>query len=508
MTRFKMIGFNLCLLCSASLIARPSDTVSCILSTIEDSVPSEKTNAVVIDSASLKVAAVSPKWSSGHGNPLLDFHFCADPTAVEYNGRLYVYGTNDHQQYDAVGRWGRNTYEHIKMLTMISTDDMVNWTYHGEIHTDSIAPWIVNSWAPSVVKREEADGKTHFYLYFSNSGVGTGVLTATSPIGPWSSPLNKSLVDAQTSGIDCKVPFDPGAVIDDQGKGWLAVGGACARIMRLGEDMVSIDGQPSPIQAAHHFEANELNYWDGTYIYTYNTDWQKRDDWSLDAPVPSTCSMSYMTSRTPLVTESWKYHHHYLKNPGECGFDYSNNHTHLHKYRGHWYIFYHTMTLQHDFLSEGGFRNLCVDEIEIDEKGLDIHMGEMTLEGPAQLQSLNPYEQQEAETTAATQGVLFEESGKVGNTLAYIIDDVGKIKVRGALFNKPPKRFIVTAKGKGTIEVHGLAGDRDLLVATVNINSKELKSVKTKVVLPLTGKADLYFVLKGKTLKFDNWTFK
>lgn len=48
----------------------------------------------------------------------------------------------------------------------MSTDDMVNWTYHGLIKTDSIAPWIVASWAPSIVKRKEKDGKTHFYLYF------------------------------------------------------------------------------------------------------------------------------------------------------------------------------------------------------------------------------------------------------------------------------------------------------------------------------------------------------
>ena len=36
-------------------------------------------------------------------NPILSNIFCADPTAVEYEGRLYIYGTNDHQQYEAVG---------------------------------------------------------------------------------------------------------------------------------------------------------------------------------------------------------------------------------------------------------------------------------------------------------------------------------------------------------------------------------------------------------------------
>ena len=47
-------------------------------------------------------------------NPISPDFFCADPTAVEYNGRLYVYGTNDHQQFEAAGPDVDNTYEKIK----------------------------------------------------------------------------------------------------------------------------------------------------------------------------------------------------------------------------------------------------------------------------------------------------------------------------------------------------------------------------------------------------------
>ena len=51
-----------------------------------------------------------------NANPISSNVFCADPTGVEYEGRLYVYGTNDHQQYATVGKNGKNTYEHIKSL--------------------------------------------------------------------------------------------------------------------------------------------------------------------------------------------------------------------------------------------------------------------------------------------------------------------------------------------------------------------------------------------------------
>ena len=100
----------------------------------------------------------SPKMLSGWHNPLVDYMYIADPTAIEHQGRLYVYGTNDTQQLDSVGKLGRNTYQYIKSLAVISTDDMVNWTYHGLIKTYETEPYALASWAPSIISREEADG--------------------------------------------------------------------------------------------------------------------------------------------------------------------------------------------------------------------------------------------------------------------------------------------------------------------------------------------------------------
>lgn len=236
----------------------------------------------------------SPKLATGNANPLLDFMYVADPTSVVYEGRVYVYGTNDYQQFDKVGKEGKNTYEHIHSLLMMSSDDLVNWTYHGIIDVASLSPWGAASWAPSIVSRQEEDGKTHFYLYYSNSGGGVGVLTSTSPVGPWIDPLGRNLVDHSTPGLgDCSAPFDPGVVIDDCGMGWLAFGGGDknktgtdympgnARIVRLGKDMISLDSEIIELQAPYHFEANELDFINGTWVYTYNTNW-KAEGFSSD----------------------------------------------------------------------------------------------------------------------------------------------------------------------------------------------------------------------------------
>lgn len=451
----------------------------------------------------------SPKLLKGNGNPLLDFHFTADPTAVEHDGRLYVYATNDHQQYEAVGREGKNSYEKIKSLVMMSTDDMVNWTYHGTIDVGSIAPWIIASWAPSVVKRQEADGKTHFYLYFSNSGYGTGVITATSPVGPWSSPLDRSLVDGHTPGLgECKVPFDPGAVIDGNGTGWLSIGAGNAVIMRLGDDMTSVASEMAALPAPHHFEANELNYINGTYVYTYNTDWKDHSDWPHPGDVPTRCSMYYLTSKTPLDSGSWKHGRSYLKNSGDYGYSDTNNHTHLHKYSGRWYILYHSMELQKSFGTAGGFRNVCVDEINVDEDNVEIFMGAQTLEGPKQIKPLDPFLVQQAETTAATEGVAFAPAGELGNMVASTVGDRGLIVVRGASFDKRPRSFEVLASGKGTIEVRENTADGNL-IASVPVDAADPKLHKAKATADADNTpGDLCFVLKGDIRGFDHWQFK
>jgi len=92
------------------------------------------------------------------GNPISGSVFCADPTAIEYEGRLYVYGTNDHQQYIVNNKTGSNGYGNIKSLVVFSTDDMVNWTFHGTIDVGKVCTWAGQSWAPSAVWREKADG--------------------------------------------------------------------------------------------------------------------------------------------------------------------------------------------------------------------------------------------------------------------------------------------------------------------------------------------------------------
>lgn len=469
---------------------------------------------------------VSKNWwkHPSNANPLLANVFCADPTSVEYEGRLYVYGTNDHEQYQKAEK---NTYEKIKSLVCFSTADMQNWTFHGEINVGKIAPWIINSWAPSICSRKEADGLTHFYLYFSNNGTGVGVITATSPLGPWTSPLNHSLVSNETKGLkDCPNPFDPGVCIDENGVGWLSFGAGIskngtkefpgsARIVKLGDDMISLASDFVEIKAPYLFEASELNFINGTYVYTFNNSWDERTTWTTKtASASSACSMSYMTTKTPLDTESWVYEGQYFKNPGEMNLNYSNNHTHLQKFNEKWYLFYHTLTLQEKSPTKGGFRSICVDEIEIDEENVKIKNCKGTRNGVNSIKNLDPFENIPG-TTFSTCADIWYDDIENPNLIATKSTKGGSwIFVKNVDFSqKNASKIVVNACGTGKIYVFANKLPKSIgnglePIAEINVKNDVYKEISEKINSSQNKIHNLYFVFSTENLCLKNWHFE
>ena len=461
-----------------------------------------------------------PNIGIAKNNPLTSQVYCADPTAVEYNGRLWVFGTNDQQQCDETNEQKANTYEKIKSLVVLSTEDMINWEWHGIINVGEVAPWIRNSWAPSVVSRVEDDGLTHFYLYFSNNGTGVGVITATDPLGPWSDPLGKPLIDYTDPGLkDCPSPFDPGAVIDENGDGWLAFGGGRAdgadqtypgssKIVKLGKDMVSFDSDFTTIPAPFFFEASELNYINGTYVYTYCSDWNDHSDWKYEGSAPGACSMIYMKTKTPLNSDSWEMGGVCLKNPGDFGFDYSNNHTHLQKYKGKWYMLYHTMMLKRARRVNGGYRSICVNEINVDEDAVKIENLEGSKEGVlTPPESVSAYEPHSGARFCNGAGITVDQTDmksstviteKAGAWTSFKQADLGETE---DLIIK----FTGKVKGKGKVEVRLDATDGEQL-AVLESASAELNDCEGEI-LPqkISGVHDLYFIFSEGGMTLTEW---
>ena len=476
-------------------------------------------------------------------NPISSCVFCADPTAIDYKGRLYVYGTNDHQQFIKNGKKGSNGYGNIKSLVVFSTDDMVNWTFHGTIDVGKVCGgWCGQSWAPSAVWRTTDKGVDEFFIYFANGGGSVGVIkSTTSPVGPFKSPNSQAMIRHGMAGVDpCNWVFDPGAVIDENGVGWIAFGGGDpqstgsklwpgnSRIAKLKSSMTAVDGKAVNMPAPYLFEASELNIMDGKFVYTYNTSWSDRNDWSKftkrnGQPAPSTCSMCYMVSDNPLDPESWEYRGEYVANPGSFGFGSGNNHTHLQKFEGNYYLFYHSSMLEQSMKTgASGFRSIGVNKATVNESTQKIGKVTMSKTGISAIKKLNPYELQQAETMSTSGGISYEDFTNITkvtsiNTLGNDASKNLQVKMaagawtflRGVDFGETgASKFTLNAKGTGTLEIR-LASKTAKAAATVDFSSTTISEHTVELDPTLfTGVKSVYFVFsKATNVQFDSWQF-
>lgn len=461
----------------------------------------------------------------GDTDPIASNYFFADPTAVEYNGRLYVYGTCDQEQYRKNGRKGDNGYGGIDNLSCFSTDDMVNWTYHGDINVNYVCSWAGVSWAPSIISRPTADGQTEFFLYFTTGGGGVGVIKSNSPLGPWTDPVGGPLIGGDNPDLQkdpiCWI-FDPGAVIDDDGVGWLAFGGGDpqqpgetgmntrnCRIVRLGEDMVSLDSKISVIEAPYHFEANELNYIDGKFYLTYCSNWHPREDWSdkySPYPMPQQCTMCYMVSDDPLNTDSWEYKGEYLMNPTSFGYPFSNNHTHLQEFGGKYYLFYQTVLLLSNMNTPeaSGYRSICVNEMTVDTKKAEFPQVTMTNKGADQIKNVDPFVTNQGEMANVTAGIEYK---KTGGIMTAIANDGSWNAIVGVDFADGANIFAAKVKGKGIIEIRLDSKNGEAVGAIQFDSADEFATVYTNLSEAITGVHDLYFVFGGEEVVLDEWQF-
>ncbi len=486
---------------------------------------------------------------AGNNNPISANIFCADPTALEYNGRLYVYGTNDSQEFVANGKTGTNSYNKIKSLVVFSTDDMVNWTFHGTIDVKKICSWCGNSWAPSAVWRTNAEtGEDEFFIYFANGGSNVGVIKSTvSPVGPFKSPRNQALVNHGMPGVDpCTALFDPGALIDENGIGWIAVGGYSPNaqgtklqpnnvsIIKLKPSMTEVDGKAVKIPAPYHFEANELNVIGGKYVFTYCSHWDRdagewntyKSEHNINVNMPGIGTMCYMVSDNPTAPDSWEFKGYY--GPGVEG----NNHTHLQKFQGKYYHIYHDHgSVLLDAMKKAGavdanagdYRSICVNQATVNESTATINRVTLSHEGVTQIKKVNPYEWQQAETMASCGGVDYEdfssikkntEINSLGNDASENMQVKMKtgswINVRGINYGESgATKFTLRAKGSATIELRNGSSNRTK-VATIEFSSTEMEEQTFDVPVDrLIGeKTNFYLIVTDATdFYVDAWKF-
>ena len=337
-------------------------------------------------------------------NPCMTQKFSADPGLLEYNGRVYVYGTNDgYLQNNAPAK---NEYSKINTINVMSSADLVNWSDHGTINvagSNGIAKWAGNSWAPTACHKT-INGKEKFFLYFANNANGIGVLTADSPTGPWSDPLGKALITRQTPNCNVEWLFDPAVLVDSDGTGYLYFGGGVPsgreanpgtiRAVKLGYDMISLAGNAVAINAPWVFEDSGINKIGNTYFYSYCTNWS-------GGPYGN-ARIAYMTSNSPLGP--YTYQGTNFNNPGDFFGTVGNNHHTIISFKNQYYIFYHAEWLNKEsYGSMLGYRTTHVDVMPFSNGKFGNAKG--TLTGVTQLGNLDPFQLNRFNTMAWQAGV-------------------------------------------------------------------------------------------------------
>ena len=497
-----------------------------------DYVTAEGANAAFsVGSATANISIKKPENNAvakllGNSNPLIDYDYGADPFALVYDGRVYLYMTADKLQYDTNGNVIDNDYSYINKLHVISSDDMVNWTDHGFIQVagpDGVAKWANYSWAPAVAYKQ-IDGVDKFFLYFCNSGGGIGVLEGDSPVGPWRDPNKKALIDGSTPGVQ-GVPwiFDPAVMVDDDGTGYLAFGGGVpagqdlnpksARIVKLADNMTSLandaDGVPQMIDAPCMFEDGGIHKANGKYYYSYCSNFSGNH--SEIEGYPGYGIICYMVSDDPMGP--YTYGGEILQNPSYYFNVGGNNHHALFEFNGTTYITYHAQTLGKALGIEKGYRSTHINEVEYYEDG-SIKPIDADMEGVSQLKAFSPYSEVAGTTIGWNSGIAPRDLGG-NNMVLSSINNGDWLAIGGVDFGENGAETFeaeIAGLAGGTIELRLDSPDGEV-IGTLDVksgNGDEFTTLSCSVENAV-GEHTLFFVYSGEgkdeLMEVQSWQF-
>ncbi len=300
-----------------------------------------------------------------------------EPRVFTYNGetRIYLYGSHDTKKTDYCGP--------DYVVWSAPVDDPTNWTCHGVCYTASDGG---DLYAPDVVQKGDT-----FYMYAAeNRGSSIMLVTSKCPWGPFENPVKTEL------------GFDPGILVDDDGRVYAFWGFCESHAGELNDDMATLkqetvrhhimghskpfwikedDGHVDPVDG--FFEASSPRKINGKYVLIYS----KRYEY----PKPSngvfgSCNgfLSYKWCDTPLG--DYRPGGDISFNGGEVitgpdgngimTYQWGNNHGSLMKVKDQWYVFYHRQTGCNEYS-----RQAMVEPVDI-ATGKDgkIYIGKITYE--------------------------------------------------------------------------------------------------------------------------------
>ncbi|RYY27799.1 MAG: glycoside hydrolase [Sphingobacteriaceae bacterium] len=288
------------------------------------------------------------------GNPIIKHKFSADPGAMVYKDKVYLYTGHD------VAPPREQSYRMHEWLCF-SSADMINWTEHSSPLNVKDFAWAKDdAWASQVIER---NGKFYWYVAITHNtihGKAIGVAVADSPTGPFKDARGSALItnDMTKAAKISWDDIDPTVIIDDNGQAYLIWGNTACYYAKLKKNMIELDSPIQTFNVPQFTEAPWINKHNGWYYLSYATGFPEK--------------IAYAMSKS--VTGPWVYKGILNELAGNS----NTNHQALIDFKGKSYFVYHNGALAAD---AGGFhRSVCIDYLYYNPDGT-IKRVVMTSEG-------------------------------------------------------------------------------------------------------------------------------
>lgn len=277
------------------------------------------------------------------GNPIIRHKYTADPAAMVYKNKVYLYTGRD-----AAGE-KENRYVMHEWLCF-STTDMKTWTEHPSPLNVKAFAWAKgDAWASQVIER---DGKFYWFVSVTHAtvhGKAIGVAVSDSPTGPFTDALGKALItnDLTTEAKISWDDIDPSVFVDESGQAYLFWGNTTLHYAKLKQNMVELDGPVQKIGLPKFTEAPWVHRRGGWYYLSYATEFPEKT--------------AYAMSRS--LQGPWVYKGLLGEIPGNS----NTAHQAIINFKGKDYFIYHNGALVPD---AGSFhRSVCVDYLYYNKDG-------------------------------------------------------------------------------------------------------------------------------------------
>lgn len=284
-------------------------------------------------------------------NPIFPDILTADPAAMVYKDKVYLYTGHDEAKDNKV-------FYDMKKWLAFSSSDMVNWKRHGSPLSVKDFTWAKSdAWAAHTI---EKDGKFYWYVtvrHATINGFAIGVAVADSPTGPFKDARGSALV---TNDMTTNTPIDwddldPAAFIDDDGQAYLFWGNTKAYYAKLKDSMIELDGPIKEIEDLPEFTEAAYVHKHGKYYYlSYATGFPEKTAYAMSKSIHG----------------PWEYKGILNELAGNS----NTNHQSIIEFKGRSFFIYHngaTRIIEGDqHLFGGSFRrSVCIDELFYNKDG-------------------------------------------------------------------------------------------------------------------------------------------